>query len=203
MKHFKLFVKKAPANKDKFNKNLLTFLINNVEEIVSSGIFIKIILVNEKNINAIHSLNITSTPALYCENKTLVGVKNIIEYLIDICENGESAENQTTNKNKRQKEEYEDEGDVKNMLTNIINSGDDEDDEELNNDDIRRKMSERLNGYKNESFSTKKTSDSFSRLKKDNEIQIDSIQMDMSSSGDIVADDAMSKYWANLEETDI
>lgn len=199
MKYFKLFVKKSPANKDKFNKNLLKFLTNNVAEIIQSDIFIKIILVTEKNINAVQQLNIASTPALYSEGRSVVGVNNIIQFLINLCEKGDDGNNHKQSK----KISMEDEGDVKNMLTDIINSNDDEEDEELTSDDIRKKMNERLNGYKNESFSTKKTGDSFSRLKKDNEIRVDSIEMDMVSTGDTVADDAMSKYWANLEETDI
>lgn len=199
MKYFKLFVKKSPANKDKFNKNLLKFLTNNVEELVQSNLFIKIILVNEKNIGAVQQLNISSTPALWSEDKIVVGVNNIIQFLINLCENGDEEVQQ---KSKR-RVAMEEEGDVKSMLTDIINSADDEDDDELNSDDIRRKMNERLNGYKNESFSAKNTGDNFSRLKKDNEISVDSIQMDMVSTGDTVGDDAMSKYWANLEETDI
>ena len=202
MKNFKLFVKKNKNNKDKFNKNLLLFLINNVEELTSSGIFIRIILVNDKNIQAINQLNIKSTPALYCqESKDItIGVNNIIQYLIDFCENKVS---KSCAKEKKKDADIGECSDVKDMLNEIINEDYDSDDDELKNDTIRQKMSERLNGLNTENYSYKKTEDNFNRLKKDNNIESDSIQMDNISTGDAIGDDAMAKYWANLEETDI
>ena len=205
MKNFKLFIKKNKVNKDKFNKNLLNFLINNVNELVHAGVFIRIILVNEKNIQAIHNLNIRSTPALYCSEEepiTKIGVNNIIQFLIDFCENGSQSTKNESNA-KKEKELYVPEStDIKDMLTEIINADDDDSEDELNNDEIRRKMNERLNGASNENFVHKKSSNDFSRLKKDNDIQIDSIDMNVNT-GDSAGDDAMAKYWANLEETDL
>lgn len=204
MKNFKLFIKKNITNGDKFNKNLLNFLINNVNELVNCGIFIRIVLVNERNIQAIHSLNIKSTPALYMSDEedtiTKVGVNNIIQFLIDFCENDKGIKSK--NNKKKEKDLYVQEStDIKDMLTEIINEDDDSDDE-LNNDEIRRKMNERLNGSNTENFIHKKSSNDFSRLKKDNDIQIDSIDMNVNT-GDSADDDAMAKYWANLEETDL
>lgn len=202
MKNFKLFIKKNITNGDKFNKNLLNFLINNVNELVECGIFIRIVLVNERNKQAIHSLNIKSTPALYMSDEeetiTKIGVNNIIQFLIEFCEDGKSHKN-----NKKEKDLYVPETtDIKDMLTEIINADDDDSEDELNNDEIRRKMNERLTGASAENFVHKKSSNDFSRLKKDNDIQTDSIDMNVST-GDLAEDDAMAKYWANLEETNL
>jgi hypothetical protein len=201
MKNFKLFVKKNNNNKDKFNKNLLLFLINNVEELISSGIFVRIILVNNKNVQAIQQLNIKSTPALYCQESKdiIIGVNNIIQHFIDSCENGQKNDKEESDKKKSTYECT----DVKDMLNEIIQEEDDSEDEEIKSDNIRQKMTERLNGISTENYSYKKTEKNFNRLKDDNSINTDSIQMDIINTGDTVGDEAMAKYWANLEETDI
>jgi hypothetical protein len=213
MQYYKLFLKKSPANGDKFNKNLMKFLINNVKEMVKSQVFIKIILVNEKNINAIKSAGVKSTPALLFnsvdgESKEIViGVNNIIQSLIDVCENKSGGSHQ-----KNQKPSLMNKvtmvgecDDVKDMLFDIINSNDDDDDEELNQSDIQRKMKERLDSTNTRAeSSTVSNSQLFSRMKEDNAVTTESIQMDMvSNTGNAAEDDAMSKYWANLEETEI
>lgn len=219
MNYYKLFLKKSPANGDKFNKNLMKFLINNVKEMVKSDVFIKIILVNEKNINAIKSAGVKSTPALMFNNgeskEIVIGVNNIIQSLINVCENKDSGDENTGrngNGNKSVKKNGMNKGevvgecdDVKDMLFDIINSNDDDDDEELNTSDMQRKIRERLDSTNTRAeSSTVSNSQLFSRMKEDNAVTTESIQMDMvANTGNAAEDDAMSKYWANLEETEI
>jgi hypothetical protein len=215
MNYYKLFLKKSPANGDKFNKNLMKFLINNVKEMVKSQVFIKIILVNEKNINAIKSAGVKSTPALLFNSvdgesrEIVIGVNNIIQSLIDVCETkgsggGNSGGNNSAKKNVMNKSEIMGEcDDVKDMLFDIINSNDDDDDEGMESADMQRKIRERLDSTNTRAeSSTVNNSQMFSRMKEDNAVTVESIQMDMAvNTGNPAEDDAMSKYWANLEET--
>lgn len=213
MQYYKLFLKKAPANGDKFNKNLMKFLINNVKEMVKFNIFIKIILVNEKNINAVQHAGVKSTPALLFSNddeskEVIVGVNNIIQYIINVCENKEdinSKDNSNNVSNNSKKYEIGECDDVKDMLFDIINSNDDEEDEGIEKSDIQRKIRDRLESTNTRAeSSTVNNAQMFSRMKEDNAVTVESIQTDMAvNTGNAAEDDAMSKYWANLEETAI
>lgn len=218
MNYYKLFLKKSPANGDKFNKNLMKFLINNVKEMVKSQVFIKIILVNEKNINAVQHAGVKSTPALMFTNvedvgreskEIVIGVNNIIQSLIDVCEKkdvGECGSGNNTKKSTISKSEIIGEcDDVKDMLFDIINSNDDEEDEGMESADMQRKIRERLDSTNTRAESSNvNNSQMFSRMKEDNAVTVESIQTDMVvNTGNAAEDDAMSKYWANLEETAI
>jgi hypothetical protein len=83
----KIFVKDSPKTDNKYNKLILEFLNNNIEEIVSYGCYIRIILLNNTNIDKFLKLKINNIPALYDENENqaVTGVENIIKYIIQKC----------------------------------------------------------------------------------------------------------------------
>ena len=88
---FKIFVRNSKKTENRYNKNLFEFLNNNVEEIVDSDYYIRLILIDESNIDKFVKLGIKSTPALLDENenKTVTGVEEIIKYIVSKCENWE------------------------------------------------------------------------------------------------------------------
>jgi len=208
---FKLFIKKSKANNDKFNKNLMKFLINNVKEIVQSNVFIKIILVSESNMKSVKALGVTSTPCLINSYSKTVGVNEIIKTLIDICENDNYSIDKK-NQSKERNEIVENSGDdVKDMLMNIISAEDEEDEEDIDKRDLRKKMEERLGNNTKVEYQSGRTNqnarDMFSKLKQDNQPSHESIDLSMNNSdmmvsnGDKVEMDAMTAYWQNQEET--
>ncbi len=203
MKTYKIFIKKNPATKDKFNKNLIQFLINNVSAIVRSGIFVRIILVNKNNLKSVQSIGVRSTPALICEGKPgcIIGVDNIIKQIISTCENGGEKECAPKSVEKKKKPVSDDCEDVKDMLMDILKSGDDEDREE-DCRDLKQKIQDRLNHSAQSESSVRSNVEIYNKLKENNEYSgSESIDM-VVSTGNSQEDDAMAKYWANQEETD-
>jgi hypothetical protein len=91
LNNLKIFVKDSKKTENRYNKNLFEFLNNNVEEIVDSDYYIRVILIDETNINKFIKLGIKSTPALLDENEnqTVTGVEQIIKYIVSRCENWE------------------------------------------------------------------------------------------------------------------
>ncbi len=87
----KIFIKDSKKTENRYNKNLFEFLNNNVEEIVDSNYYIRLILIDDSNIDKFVKLGIKSTPALLDENenKTVTGVEQIIKYIVSKCENWE------------------------------------------------------------------------------------------------------------------
>ena len=87
----KVFVKDSKKTENRYNKNLFEFLNNNIEEIIDSNYYIRIILIDESNINKFVKLGIKSTPALLDEEqqRTVTGVEQIIKYIVSKCENWE------------------------------------------------------------------------------------------------------------------
>lgn len=87
----KIFVKDSKKTENKYNKNLFGFLNNNVEEIIDSNYYIRLILIDSSNIDKFYKLGIKSTPALLDEQEqqTVTGVEEIIKYIISKCENWE------------------------------------------------------------------------------------------------------------------
>lgn len=83
----KIFVKDSPKTENKYNKLIFEFLNNNIEEIVSYGCYIRIVLLNNLNIDKFLKMKINNIPALYdeVENKSVTGVENIIKYIIYKC----------------------------------------------------------------------------------------------------------------------
>ena len=77
----KIFVKDSPKTDNKYNKLILEFLNNNIDEIVSYGCYIRIVLLNNTNIDKFLKLKINNIPALFDENehKSITGVENIIK----------------------------------------------------------------------------------------------------------------------------
>lgn len=84
----KIFVKDSPKTDNKYNKLILEFLNNNIDEIVSYGCYIRIILLNNTNIDKFLKLKINNIPALFDENEdqAITGVENIIKYIIQKCD---------------------------------------------------------------------------------------------------------------------
>ena len=84
----KIFVKDSPKTNNKYNKLILEFLNNNIDEIVSFGCYIRIILLNNTNIDKFLKLKINNIPALFDENEntSITGVENIIKYIIQKCD---------------------------------------------------------------------------------------------------------------------
>lgn len=87
----KIFVKDSKKTENRYNKNLFEFLNNNVEEIIDSNYYIRLILIDESNINKFVQLGIKSTPALLDEEQqeTVTGVDQILKYIVSRCENWE------------------------------------------------------------------------------------------------------------------
>ena len=83
----KIFVKDSPKTDNKYNKLILEFLNNNIEEIISYGCYIRIILLNNSNIDKFLKMKINNIPALFdeYENQSVTGVENIIKYIIEKC----------------------------------------------------------------------------------------------------------------------
>jgi hypothetical protein len=94
----KIFVKDSPKTDNKYNKLIFEFLNNNIEEIISYGCYIRIVLLNNLNIDKFLKMKINNIPALYdeVENKSVTGVENIIKYIIYKC-NPPSDDNDPTN----------------------------------------------------------------------------------------------------------
>jgi hypothetical protein len=198
----KIFIKKNPATNDKFNKNLMKFLINNVSSIVENDIFVRIILVTKNNINSVQSVGVKSTPALICgsESKVIVGVDNIIKKIINLCEKEEERKPSPSSVRKELNEE--DDCDVKSMLMGILNSGDDNDND-IDGPDLKKKIQDRLNHNSQGEATTRSNPAIYQKLKENNEYSgRESIDMSVNT-GNATEDDAMSKYWANQETTDI
>lgn len=201
----KIFIKKNPASNDKFNKNLMTFLINNVSAMVENKLFIRIVLVNKNNINTVQSVGVKSTPALICgdSENIIIGIDNIIKKIISLCENKEDDTNDNSSKVKSKKQLEYDNGDcdVKDMLMEILQSGDDNDMD--NEQDLKKKMQERLAHSSTGESTIRSNPAIYKKLKENNQFEgRESIDMNVNT-GDSTEDAAMAKYWANMEETDI
>jgi hypothetical protein len=87
----KIFVKDSKKTENRYNKNLFEFLNNNVEEIIDRNYYIRLILIDESNIDKFVKLGIKSTPALLDEEQqqTVTGVEQIVKYIVSKCENWE------------------------------------------------------------------------------------------------------------------
>lgn len=83
----KIFLKDSPKTDNKYNKLILEFLNNNLEEISSYGCYIRLILLNNTNIDKFLKMKIKNIPALYDEtsNTSITGVEDIIKYIIYKC----------------------------------------------------------------------------------------------------------------------
>jgi hypothetical protein len=130
----KIFVKDSPKTDNKYNKLILEFLNNNIEEIVSYGCYIRIILLNNTNIDKFLKLKINNIPALYDENEneSITGVENIIKYIIQKCnaptESEEDVQSNTNTKSNfidsKKSSKQEDSSDLRSYLMNEVLSED-------------------------------------------------------------------------------
>jgi hypothetical protein len=84
----KIFMKKSLNTNNKYNKDLIKFLNNNLKEIVDSNYYTRLIIVDQSNIKKIGKLGIKKTPALLNDDteEIIFGTENIIQYIISKCE---------------------------------------------------------------------------------------------------------------------
>ncbi len=82
-----IILKDSPLTKNKNNKNLFKFLNLNYQEIIQSGFYIELILLNSTNYKNIPK-SIKNTPALInmSNEEIIIGTYEIINYLIMSCE---------------------------------------------------------------------------------------------------------------------
>ena len=89
--NIKIFLKDSIKTKNIYNKKILTFLNNNCETFGKCGIYIRLIIIDDSNIKKFIDMGIKNTPALlYNSEEVVIGVENIINYIIDKCENKEN-----------------------------------------------------------------------------------------------------------------
>lgn len=131
----KIFVKDSPKTDNKYNKLIFEFLNNNIEEIVSYGCYIRIVLLNNLNIDKFLKMKINNIPALYdeVENKSVTGVENIIKYIIYKC-NPPSDDNEPTDEIENRSATYK--------KTNRNNSSKSDNDDNLRNYLMKEVLSE-------------------------------------------------------------
>ena len=93
----KIFLKDSPKTDNKYNKLILEFLNNNLEEILSYGCYIRLILLNNTNIDKFLQMNIKNIPALYDDEDdiSITGVEDIIKYIVSKCTIKENENNNT------------------------------------------------------------------------------------------------------------
>lgn len=119
-----IIVKNSPQTKNNNNKNLFKFLNLNYQEIIQSGYYIQLILLNKENYNSIPK-KIKNTPALInTSNEDIeIGTYNVINYLITLCEGSPYDENkhneQNSNENKFNENKSNDNFENKTSIDNI------------------------------------------------------------------------------------
>lgn len=216
LKTAKLFIKKSPKTKDRFNKNLLKFITNNVNEILNCGICIRIILIDKTNIVKFMSMGIKITPALLFDNQIVTGVDNIIKYFIDFCEKPTQQPNTKTIICTSKKQESPD---IKDYQLECLLVEDDGFEDELDLDSVKDyEEKRRLLMEKNTNKNTTNNKNMITNMKQNSSFTDNSIDNSDSRNyieeknqetpiGNISSmvndeDDAIQKYWANLEETE-
>lgn len=224
----KIFVKDSPKTDNKYNKLILEFLNNNIEEIVSYGYTIRIILLNESNIDKFLKLKINNIPALLDEeiNESVTGVENIIKYIIHKCNSSTDEEDvienvkQTSNIEKMDSASY-----LRNYLLNEMASNDViEDPIDLDKakmyDDMYKKnkdiqLSKNTGNINKNLINTVKKNINSNSYNSSIENGMDDIDRDILNKNEITTtkkisqyindndedSDAMKKYWENLETT--
>jgi len=98
----KVFLKDSPKTDNKYNKLILDFLNDNIAELNSYGCYIRLVLLNNTNIDKFLKMNIKNVPALYDDDtkSSIIGVENIIKYIIHKCsptENNNSGNSNNSN----------------------------------------------------------------------------------------------------------
>lgn len=229
----KLFIKNSIKTKNKFNKDLFNFLNNNYKEIIDSGFYIRIILIDESNIKKFLSLGIKTTPVLINENESeniISGVENIIKYIVVMCENKNSYDNDNDDENSNEDEnisnnlyneqnnnQKNDNNDLRSYLMSEVMSKDDGPEEALDLNKVKsyedsyNKNRERLqsrNVNTNKNIINNASNNYSSNVKVDNnseEAQYINSKNELTKTrkiSDYIDNDNESKqFWENLEET--
>lgn len=169
----KLFLTNNKQSQEK-NLQLMKFLNNNVQELVGAGFVIHIIKVTSKNLEELRRSGIHATPALQVKGTCpVIGSKKIMRFFIDSCE---------TPKEKEAPRRYAKEvdvsiqEDVKDLLFDIIKDYSEDDEDEISKEQVKARVAESIN--------------SRTKIEDKKTVQISK-------------DDAMDKYWENMEETQI
>lgn len=97
----KVFLKDSPKTDNKYNKLILDFLNDNIAELNSYGCYIRLVLLNNTNIDKFLKMNIKNVPALYDDDtkSSIIGVENIIKYIIYKCSPTENNDDHNSNNN--------------------------------------------------------------------------------------------------------
>lgn len=226
----KIFLKDSPKTDNKYNKLILEFLNNNLEEISSYGCYIRLILLNNTNIDKFLKMNIRNIPALYDENinMSVTGVEDIIKYIINKCspqqeeEIVEKKQVREPIQNKKVNNEENDPLSLNNYLMNEVLK-DDEFEDTIDMEKVR--MRENLYNKNKEILQPTNTNankhtinaakNNINNKGYNNSIETRSDPLDIikNSNNEITKtkkisalvkdeDDAVRSYWDNLEETE-
>lgn len=135
LKTLQIFLKDSPNTKNKNNKNLFKFLNLNYQEIIQSGYYIELILINKSNYTKLPK-GIKNTPALYnmTSEEIIMGTYEIINYFITLCEGTpyneterdreKDEENSAFNNKNQKKKSKSSNDDIRNFLLNEALSDD-------------------------------------------------------------------------------
>lgn len=226
----KIFLKDSPKTDNKYNKLILEFLNNNLEEISSYGCYIRLILLNNTNIDKFLKMNIKNIPALYDENAdtSITGVEDIIKYIIYKC--SPTSEEHIEKKqpprepiqNKKLEKDDEDPLSLRGYLMNEVLKDDGFEDtidmEKVKmREDLYKKKKELLqpsNSSTNKhSITTAKSNVNNQAYNSSIETRTDPLDIMREANNEITKtkkisslvkdeDDAVRSYWDNLEETE-
>jgi len=149
----KIFLKDSPKTDNKYNKLILEFLNNNIDELISYGCYIRLILLNNTNIDNFLKMNIKNIPALYDDDtkKSITGVEDIIKYVIYKCtsqldsdtitggnENNNKCEEMQSSRKKKNTNDDEDPSSLRGyMMKEVLQ--DDEIEDSVNMDEVLKR----------------------------------------------------------------
>lgn len=222
LKTLQVFLKDSPATKNKNNKNLFKFINLNYQEIIQSGFYIEMILLNNTNYKNIPK-GIKNTPALFntITEEIIIGSYEIINYFITLCEGSpydetKQNENNTENSSFNNKKSG-DNDDIRNFLLNEALADDTlEDPIDLN------KVKDKENKYKLKQEKQKSTNlklknnmiSTFRNTSNNNTNSIDNLPKEEKNKfdneevtttrpiSDYMSDDKdLEKFWQNMDES--
>jgi hypothetical protein len=222
LKTLQVFLKDSPSTKNKNNKNLFTFINLNYQEIIQSGFYIEMILLNNTNYKKIPK-GIKNTPALFniTTEEIIIGSYEIINYFITLCEGSPYDETKTNGtdmgNSSFDNKKIGDNDDIRNFLLNEALADDTiEDPIDLN------KVKDKENKYKLKQEKQKSTNPklknnmirTFRNTSNNNTNSIDNLPKEEKNKydneevtstrpiSDYMSDDKdLEKFWQNMDES--
>jgi hypothetical protein len=222
LKTLQVFLKDSPSTKNKNNKNLFTFINLNYQEIIQSGFYIEMILLNNTNYKNIPK-GIKNTPALFniTTEEIIIGSYEIINYFITLCEGSPYDETKTNGtdmgNSSFDNKKIGDNDDIRNFLLNEALADDTiEDPIDLN------KVKDKENKYKLKQEKQKSTNPklknnmirTFRNTSNNNTNSIDNLPKEEKNKydneevtstrpiSDYMSDDKdLEKFWQNMDES--